>query len=110
MIVSKTPLRISIGGGGSDLPEFYEKMGGFVFSAAITKYIYVAMHKPFDDKITLKYSDIEIVDKDKHPIDTISSKEDAKQDYELGRQTLHQLISAGQEALEGVLDVAKNSD
>ena len=62
MIVSKTPLRISIGGGGSDLPEFYEKMGGFVFSAAITKYIYVAVHNPYDDKITLKYSNIEVVD------------------------------------------------
>ena len=54
--------------------------------------------------------EIEIVDEDKNPIDTISNKEDAKQDYDLGRQTLHQLISAGQEALEGVLDVAKNSD
>ena len=59
MIISKTPLRISIGGGGTDLPEFYEKMGGFFVSAAITKYIYVVVHKPFDDTITLKYSEIE---------------------------------------------------
>ena len=54
--------------------------------------------------------DIELVDEDKNPINTISCKEDAKQDYEMGRQTIHQLISAGQEALEGVLDLAKQSD
>lgn len=61
MIISKTPLRICLGGGGSDLPEFYERLGGFVFSAAISKYIYVMVHRPFNDTITLKYSDIEIV-------------------------------------------------
>ena len=55
-------------------------------------------------------SQIEVVDEKKNSIDTISCKEDAKADYELGRKTLHQLISAGQEALEGILDVAKDSD
>ena len=54
--------------------------------------------------------DIVIVDKNKNSIDTISSKEDTEEDYNLSRNTLHQLISAGQDSLEGALDVAKNSD
>ena len=63
MIISRTPLRITIGGGGTDLPSFYEKHGGFVISLAIDKYIYVAI-KPdyFEKQLKLRYSQIEIVD------------------------------------------------
>ena len=63
MIVSRTPLRITIGGGGTDLPSFYEKHGGFVLSMAINKYIYITF-KPddFEPLLKLRYSQIEIVD------------------------------------------------
>ncbi len=61
MILTRSPLRISLGGGGTDLPSFYEKYGGYVVSAAIDKYIYVALTKPFSKGIYLKYSKIEKV-------------------------------------------------
>jgi D-glycero-alpha-D-manno-heptose-7-phosphate kinase len=62
MIVSRTPLRITIGGGGTDLPSFYSKHGGFVISLAIDKYIYITF-KPdeFEKNLKLRYSQIEIV-------------------------------------------------
>ena len=50
MIVTRSPLRISLGGGGTDLPSFYERYGGFVLSAAIDKFVYVAVNKPFLDQ------------------------------------------------------------
>ena len=57
MIVSRTPLRISFFGGGSDLPPFYRRRGGAVLSTTIDKYIYVSAHKNFDPKLLLvKYS------------------------------------------------------
>lgn len=67
MILSRTPLRITLGGGGTDLPSFYEKHGGLVVSMAINKYIYVT-YKPDDfEKLTkLRYSQIEIVDDSKY--------------------------------------------
>ena len=60
--------------------------------------------------VSVADKDITVVDKDKNSIDTITTKDDAIEDYQLSRNTLHQLISAGQEALEGALDVAKNTD
>jgi D-glycero-alpha-D-manno-heptose-7-phosphate kinase len=71
VILTRSPLRISLGGGGTDLPSFYEKFGGFVISAAIDKYVYVAVNKPFIEKYILKYSDVERCDSIegiKHPI------------------------------------------
>jgi D-glycero-alpha-D-manno-heptose-7-phosphate kinase len=71
MIVTRSPLRISLGGGGTDLPSFYEKFGGFVLSAAIDKFVYVAINKPFLDQFILKYSRIEScssIEEIKHPI------------------------------------------
>lgn len=63
MIISRTPLRITIGGGGTDLPSFYSKHGGYVISLAIDKYIYIT-YKPdfFEKNLKLRYSQIEIVD------------------------------------------------
>lgn len=61
MIISKTPLRISFVGGGSDLPSFYEKQIGAVVSATIDKYIYIAVNKRFEDSIRVSYSITEIV-------------------------------------------------
>lgn len=56
MIISRTPLRMSFVGGGSDLPAFYRKQCGAVLSTAIDKYIYVTVNKKFDDGIRVAYS------------------------------------------------------
>ena len=71
MIITRTPLRISIGGGGTDLPSYYEKFGGFVISAAINRYVYLALHRTFRNNYIIKYSAMETVDNAadiKHPI------------------------------------------
>ena len=62
LIISRTPLRISFAGGGSDLPAFYRNEPGAVLSTAINKYIYITVNKKFDDKIRASYSVTEIVD------------------------------------------------
>ena len=64
MIMSKTPLRITFVGGGTDLSQYYSSYGtGCVISAAINKYIYVLVHKTFDNKTRVRYSKTEIVDR-----------------------------------------------
>jgi D-glycero-alpha-D-manno-heptose-7-phosphate kinase len=63
MIISRTPLRISFMGGGSDLPAFYEQEPGCVVSTAIDKYIYITLNKKFDHAIRASYSVTEIVDR-----------------------------------------------
>jgi len=71
MIFVKSPLRITFGGGGTDLPSYYEKNTGFLISATIDKYIYITVYEPFKDYIFLKYSTSEKVTKIKnikHPI------------------------------------------
>lgn len=62
MIISKTPLRISFVGGGSDIDAFYKREKGAVVSTTIDKYIYITVNKKFDDKIRVSYSITEIVD------------------------------------------------
>jgi D-glycero-alpha-D-manno-heptose-7-phosphate kinase len=61
MIISKTPLRMSFVGGGSDLPGFYQEYGGAVLSTAIDKYIYITVNKRFDDSFRISYSRTEEV-------------------------------------------------
>lgn len=62
MIITRAPFRVSFCGGGSDLPNFYEKYGGCVLSTTIRKYMYITLHKYFyDDQIVLKYSKTENV-------------------------------------------------
>ena len=71
MIITRTPLRISIGGGGTDLPSYYEKFGGFVISAAIKQYVYLTLHRTFVPNYIIKYSQLETVDsvdEIRHPI------------------------------------------
>lgn len=63
MIVSRTPMRVSFAGGGSDLPSFYKDEPGAVVSTAIDKYIYITVNKKFDRKIRASYSVTEIVDR-----------------------------------------------
>lgn len=61
MIISRTPLRMSFVGGGSDMPNFYREHGGAVLSTAIDKYIYVTINKKFDNELRLSYSKTENV-------------------------------------------------
>ena len=71
MIVTKTPLRMSFVGGGSDLPVFYRRFGGAVVSTAINKFVYLTINQKFDHKIRLCYSRVEepaSVAKIKHPL------------------------------------------
>jgi D-glycero-alpha-D-manno-heptose-7-phosphate kinase len=71
MIIGRSPLRISLGGGGTDLPSYYEKHGGFVLSAAITQYVYVTCQQTPLKEGLLRYSQIErvqSVDEIRHPI------------------------------------------
>ena len=71
MIITRSPLRISIGGGGTDLPSYYRDHSGFVISAAIDKYVYITIHQTFAEELILKYSQMErvkSVDEVQHPI------------------------------------------
>jgi len=61
MIFARSPLRISLGGGGTDLPSYYEDFEGFLIAAAIDKYVYVTVTRPFTEGIYLKYSQLEHV-------------------------------------------------
>jgi D-glycero-alpha-D-manno-heptose-7-phosphate kinase len=71
MILARAPLRISLGGGGTDLPSYYSDHGGFLIAGAIDKYIYILVHTEFQKRYKMKYSEMEIVDEIeeiKHPI------------------------------------------
>jgi D-glycero-alpha-D-manno-heptose-7-phosphate kinase len=67
MLITRTPLRISLGGGGTDLPSYYRRVGGMVISAAITKYVYIGINRTFTNDYFLKYSELERV-RDVHDI------------------------------------------
>jgi D-glycero-alpha-D-manno-heptose-7-phosphate kinase len=71
VIFSRAPLRVSLGGGGTDLPSYYEDHGGFLVSGAIDKYIYMLTHTVFQRRYRMKYSELEEVDdvsEIRHPI------------------------------------------
>jgi D-glycero-alpha-D-manno-heptose-7-phosphate kinase len=59
MLITRTPLRISLGGGGTDLPSFYRARAGFCISAAINKYMFISLNRTFTDDYLLKYSALE---------------------------------------------------
>lgn len=61
MLITKTPLRISIGGGGTDLPSYYQKYGGSLIAAAIDKHIFIGINRIFTDDYVVKYSSLERV-------------------------------------------------
>jgi D-glycero-alpha-D-manno-heptose-7-phosphate kinase len=61
MVIARSPLRITLGGGGTDLPSYYREHEGFVIAAAIDKYVYVSVNRPFIKGIHLKYSEVEFV-------------------------------------------------
>ncbi len=71
MIIVRSPLRISLGGGGTDLPSYYRDHGGFLMAAAIDKYVYITLHQTFVQEIIIKYSKMErvkAIDDIEHPI------------------------------------------
>ena len=71
MIITRSPLRISLGGGGTDLPSYYQEHTGFLIAAAIDKYVYITMHQTFVPELIIKYSKLErvaSVDEIEHPI------------------------------------------
>ena len=61
MIIASSPLRISLGGGGTDLPSYYEQHTGFLIAAAIDKYVYITLHDTFVPDLIVKYSKLERV-------------------------------------------------
>ena len=71
MIITRSPLRISLGGGGTDLPSYYREHGGFLIAGAIDKYVYITLHETFVPEIIVRYSKMEVVssaEEVKHPI------------------------------------------
>jgi len=71
MIITRSPLRVSLGGGGTDLASYYSEHGGFLIAGAIDKYVYINIHQRFVDGFLLKYSQLEEVasiDEIRHPI------------------------------------------
>jgi D-glycero-alpha-D-manno-heptose-7-phosphate kinase len=81
MIIARSPLRVTLGGGGTDLPSYYREHGGFLIAAAVDKYVFVTVTKPFKPGIYLKYSQIEHV----NSIDEVQ--------HRIIRETLRQFIS-----------------
>lgn len=61
MIITRSPLRISLGGGGTDLPSYYGEHSGFLIAGAINKYVYITMHETFEREFIIKYSKMERV-------------------------------------------------
>jgi len=71
MIITRSPLRITLGGGGTDLPSYYREHGGFLIAAAIDRYVYITLHQTFQKGLVIKYSKMEHVDtveEVQHPI------------------------------------------
>ena len=93
MIISRTPLRISFCGGGSDLPAYYRQEYGAVVSTAINKYIYITVNPKFDHKIRASYSTTEIVD----TVDELK--------HELIREALHLLQIKGGIEITSISDI-----
>src|SRR4051812_25321135 len=71
MIITRSPLRISLGGGGTDLPSYYREHGGFLVAGALDKYVYLTLHRTFVPELIVKYSKLERVSeaaKLEHPL------------------------------------------
>ena len=93
MIITRTPLRISFTGGGTDLADYYRINGGAVVSMAINKYIYITVNKKFDNAIRVSYSSTEIVD------------EVSELHHDLVREALHLVGITGGIEITSIADV-----
>ena len=73
MIITRTPFRITLGGGGTDLPSFYRAHGGFIVAVAIDKYMFLNVNTPIlDDKVRVRYTNSELVDHVDHVQHTLA--------------------------------------
>ena len=71
LIINRTPLRLTLGGGGTDLPSYYSKFGGFVVTSSLNKHIYIVVKERFEEDVRVSYSITEIVNnvnKIRHPL------------------------------------------
>jgi D-glycero-alpha-D-manno-heptose-7-phosphate kinase len=71
MLITRSPLRISLGGGGTDLPSYYREHGGYIIAGALDKYVYITVHRTFVPDMIIKYSSLErVADREsiQHPI------------------------------------------
>lgn len=93
MIISQTPFRVSFAGGGTDLPAFYEREYGAVFSVAIQHHMYVTVHKRFEDNVRISYSQTELAD----TVDAIQ--------HELVREAMKSTQSVGPIEVTTIADV-----
>ncbi|MCM8795320.1 MAG: sugar kinase [Candidatus Omnitrophica bacterium] len=93
MIISRAPVRLSMGGGGTDVPSYYKKYGGFLMAATINKYVYIMVNKRFYESIRLSYSKTEIVDN----VDDI--------EHRIFRETLRYLDIRKQIELVSIADI-----
>ncbi len=96
MIISRAPVRLSMGGGGTDLKSYYEKYEGFLMAVTINKYVNILVNKRFQNNIRLSYSETEIVD----------NLEDIK--HNLFRETLKYLNIKNQIEIVSVADIPSN--
>ena len=91
MIIARSPMRISLGGGGTDLPSYYEQHTGFLVAAAINKYVYITLNETFAPGLLLKYSKLERAESAaqiEHPIFREAFSLLGIEDRSLGRGTL----------------------
>lgn len=91
MLLVRSPLRLSLGGGGTDLPSYYRKRGGYLLAGALDKYVYTSIIKPFRNGIYLKYSELEAVQKPeeiKHKLFREILMMEELQDYQVEITTL----------------------
>lgn len=94
MIITRTPFRVTLGGGGTDLPSYYEKHGGFIFSAGIDKYMYITVSRSVTDPtIKLKYSEME----------TVENVDDLRHD--IAREALHMAGIENRIEINSVADI-----
>ena len=109
MFIARSPLRISLGGGGTDLPSYYRQAGGYLLASAIDKYVYTSIIKPYYEGIFLKYSSQEKVKKPseiKHKIfKEILSMQNWKEPYQIEITTLAD-IPAGTFSSSGAFTVS----
>src|SRR5512137_1085554 len=96
MIISRAPVRITLGGGGTDLKSYYARCGGFLIAAAIDRYVFISANKRFYDTIRLSYSETEIVD------------DVSKIKHRIFREALKQLDINGGIELVSIADVPSN--
>ena len=97
MILSRAPVRLSMGGGGTDLPSYYKEFGGFLLATSINKFVYILLNKRFEDNYRLSYSKTEII------------KEISEIEHPIFKESLKYANIEGKVEIVSVADVPSNS-